>query len=160
MAASVLKKNPDAVILPFAGDVVTGLKLSARDSVLTNAEKLAAIGGGSTACAAPLRQMNHKRQSADLVIYVSDNESWADRDYCNRAITGTETEWREFKLRNAKARMVCIDITPNDTTQARADADVLNVGGFSDAVFDVVAAFATGHESSGALIERIAAVTL
>jgi 60 kDa SS-A/Ro ribonucleoprotein len=43
------------------------------------------------------------------------------------------------------ARLVCIDIQPYGTTQAMERDDILNVGGFSDAVFDVVASFAEGR---------------
>ena len=36
-------------------------------------------------------------------------------------------------------KLVCIDVQPYTTTQAPERSDVLNVGGFSDAVFHVVA---------------------
>lgn len=52
-------------------------------------------------------------------------------------------EWNQIKQRNSKARMVCIDITPNETTQAKERADILNIGGFSDQVFKTIAAFAS-----------------
>ena len=39
---------------------------------------------------------------------------------------------------------MCIDIQPSATTQAPDRPDILNVGGFSDAVFELVAAFARG----------------
>jgi 60 kDa SS-A/Ro ribonucleoprotein len=70
---------------------------------------------------------------------VSDNESWIDV----RAGRGTATmeEWSRFKARNPQARLVCIDLQPYGTTQAPDREDVLNVGGFSDQVFDVIAAF-------------------
>ena len=42
------------------------------------------------------------------------------------------------------ARLVCIDIQPHATTQAAERADILNVGGFSDAVFEMIANFAEG----------------
>jgi 60 kDa SS-A/Ro ribonucleoprotein len=51
------------------------------------------------------------------------------------------TEWNKFKLRNPKAKLVCIDVTPNTTTQAHSRNDVLNIGGFSDSVFDVIYKF-------------------
>ena len=53
-------------------------------------------------------------------------------------------EWEAFRARNPRAKLVCIDVQPYRTTQAQERADVLNVGGFSDAVFDVLAAFAQG----------------
>ncbi|MEZ4179870.1 TROVE domain-containing protein, partial [Salmonella enterica] len=48
------------------------------------------------------------------------------------------------KKRNPQARLVCIDIQPNATTQAAERSDILNVGGFSDAVFGMVGHFAAG----------------
>jgi 60 kDa SS-A/Ro ribonucleoprotein len=142
VAASVLRQNHDAEVLPFEQDVVE-VKLSARDSVMTNAEKLASVGGGGTSCSAPLARLNWKLARGDLVIFISDNESWVDA----RGGRGTATmhEWNMFKKRNPKARLVCIDLQPYGTTQAVEREDVLNVGGFSDQVFDIVATFAQGR---------------
>ena len=53
-------------------------------------------------------------------------------------------------MRNPKARLVCIDLQPYSTTQAPERDDILNVGGFSDAVFNVVSSFfadSAGHEN-------------
>lgn len=69
-------------------------------------------------------------------------------------------QWGAFKARNPAARLVCIDIQPNATTQAMERADVLNVGGFSDEVFDVVNAFANGALSPGHWVCRIEAVMI
>src|SRR5947207_7524728 len=78
VAASVLRKNQSATVLPFEHGVVP-LDLNSRDSVMTNAGKLASIGGGGTNCSAPVRLLNRKKAKADLVIFISDNESWVDR---------------------------------------------------------------------------------
>ena len=59
VAASVLRVNRQAEVLPFENDVVE-IRLNPRDSVMTNAEKLAAIGGGGTNCGAPLARLNQK----------------------------------------------------------------------------------------------------
>jgi len=78
VAASVLRKNQSATVLPFEQAVVP-VDLNSRDSVMTNAGKLASIGGGGTNCSAPVRLLNQRKAKADLVIFVSDNESWVDR---------------------------------------------------------------------------------
>jgi 60 kDa SS-A/Ro ribonucleoprotein len=141
VTAALLRKNRDAEVLPFAEDVKPA-RLDPRDTVTTNAAALRALGGGGTSCSAPLRALNRRRAKGDLVIYVSDNESWIDA----RAGRGTATmqAWAEFKRRNPKARLVCIDLQPYGTTQAADREDVLNVGGFSDQVFEVIAAFGRG----------------
>ena len=106
------------------------------------------LPSGGTNCSAPLVELNNGKANGDLVIYVSDNESWVDTPYygrCGGSATKTMTEWAKFKARNANARMVCIDIQPNATSQAKERFDVLNIGGFSDQVFEVITEFAAGR---------------
>lgn len=158
VAAAVLRKNPDGEVLPFEHGVVK-VHLSPHDSVMTNANKLAGIGGGGTSCAAPLAELNRRGARGDLVIYVSDNESWIDGRRGGRG-TATMAEWEAFKARNPRARLVNIDIQPNASTQAPDRDDILNVGGFSDVVFDVVAAFAKGGSEAAHWLHSIRSVTL
>jgi 60 kDa SS-A/Ro ribonucleoprotein len=138
VTAALLRKNPAAELLPFA-EGVKKARLDPRDTVTTNAAALAGLGGGGTNCSAPLAELNRRKAKGDLVVYVSDNQSWIDA----RAGRGTATmeEWSRFKARNPAAKLVCIDLQPYGTTQAPDRDDVLNVGGFSDQVFDVLAAF-------------------
>lgn len=143
VAACLLRKNPTAEVIPFEQDVVKDFHLNPRDSVMTNAQKLAAIGGGGTSCSAPLRLLNQQKKRADLVIYVSDNESWVDAR--RHGATAVMNEWASLKKRSPDAKLVCIDVVPNKSTQAKEEKDILNIGGFSDAVFDLVSAFARGR---------------
>lgn len=143
MAASVLRVNRTAEVIPFHTEV-EHVKLNARDSVMTNAAVLSKLPSGGTNCSAPLRYLNARGAKGDLVVFVSDNESWVDANVHSRA-TGVMAEWSQFQARNPAAKLVCIDLAPNLTTQALEAPDILNVGGFSDQVFDVVAAFAQGR---------------
>ncbi len=154
VAAAMLRKNADALVIPFAGDVVR-CELNGRDTVMTNAQKLADLGGGATSCSAPLAWMNRTKVKADLVVYVSDNESWID---ARPGMTATMERWNEFKIRNPQAKLVCIDCTPNATSQAIEREDVLNIGGFSDDVFKIIAAFAAGQLGAGHWVGEIEAV--
>ena len=147
VAATVLRKNPEAEIIPFQSDVVE-VRLNPRDSVMTNAARLAKLLRGGTNCSAPLAFLNQRRAVGDLVIYVSDNESWVDaRRFGHQLAGATETmnQWASFCRRNPGARMVCIDIQPYGTVQATERDDILHIGGFSDQVFDVIAEFANGR---------------
>jgi 60 kDa SS-A/Ro ribonucleoprotein len=137
----VLRQNPKARVLPFE-DKVVKVALDGAASVAENAARLASIGGGGTNCSAPLAQLNREKAKPDLVLFISDNQSWIDAG--SASATPTMHEWAKLKARAPKAKLVCIDIAPFGTTQAREDTDILNVGGFSDAVFDVVSAFANG----------------
>ncbi len=147
VAAAILRKNPTAEVIPFESDVVK-VALNPRDSIMTNAQKLANLPAGGTNCSAPLRELNRHESNGDVLIYVSDNESWIDTPIHGRfGGSGTETmkQWNEFKSRNAQAKLVCIDIQPYAHTQAKERADILNIGGFSDQVFTLISEFAKGN---------------
>lgn len=156
-AAAVLRKNQAATVLPFQDELVP-VELNPRDSVMTNAGRLSSIGGGGTNCSAPVRLLNQRKAKADLVILVSDNQSWVDQ---GRGLgTALLAEWGAFRQRNPNARLVCLDIQPNQTTQAAERADILNIGGFSDQVFEVISAFAAGRLEADHWIARIEAVAI
>ncbi|MCA9292792.1 MAG: hypothetical protein KDA20_03145 [Phycisphaerales bacterium] len=142
VAASVLRKNPDAEVIPFH-DRVERLRLNPRDTVMTNAQKLASLPSGGTNCSAPMAEINRRKAHVDTVIYVSDNQSWIDTAPNSwRNGTATMREWEHVKTRLPQARMVCIDVQPYGSAQAPDREDILNVGGFSDAVFKVMRQFA------------------
>jgi len=152
IAAALLRRNRHARVLPFNVNVVD-VQLNPRDSVMTNASQLARIGGGGTNCSAPLALINKEKATPDLVVFISDNESWADPKI-NRG-TSMMAEWANLRQRNPQARLVCIDLTPNTTTQAPDRKDILNVGGFSDTVFDLIASFSSGTNGSDHWINDI-----
>ena len=160
VAAAFVRRNRLCGVLPFEQRVVP-LALNARDSVMTNAQLLASVGGGGTSCSAPLAELNKRRATARLVVLVSDNESWVDASG-SRGARGTALlrEWAAFRQRNPEARLVCLDLVPNRTTQAASRPDILNVGGFSDAVFRTIAAFAEGDPASDHWVREIDRVEL
>ncbi len=129
-------------MLPFEQTIVA-LELAAHARLAVNAAKLAAIGGGGTNVSAPLALLNAEKADVDLVVIVSDNQSWVDA--ARAGATATMREWETLKRRNPGAKLVCVDVQPYGTTQAIGRADILNVGGFSDAVFDTIARFAAGE---------------
>ncbi len=141
VAACFLRANRSAEVLPFSDHVVPA-ELNPRDSVLTNAAKLAALPSGGTNCAAPLEEMNRRKATGDLVILVSDNQSWMGPQ--TSGATGVMAQWNAYRKRNPSAKLVCLDLQPYGTTQAPDRADILNIGGFSDQVFEIIEAFAKG----------------
>jgi 60 kDa SS-A/Ro ribonucleoprotein len=148
VAASILRTNPHAEVIPFEGDI-RPVKLNPKATVMANAEILAGIGGGSTACSAPMKHLNSRKAPINAVIYISDNESWKDVNYASyygsrSSGTTLNAEWLKARDRCPEAKLVSIDITPNDTTQVNDRDSSLNVGGFSDDVFSVASNFLTG----------------
>ncbi|MBB3994819.1 60 kDa SS-A/Ro ribonucleoprotein [Sulfitobacter undariae] len=156
VSAALLRGNPSVTVLPFEVKV-REMRLEPRDTILTNAARLAEQWGGGTNCTAPLEWLLAKGRAPDLVIMVSDNQSWA---HAQGGTMGTAMmrAWEKLKKRNPRAKLVCIDIAPYGTTQAKERDDVLNIGGFSDTVFDQIAAFAAGEMGADHWVGQIAAV--
>ncbi|MGC1548418.1 MAG: RNA-binding protein [Rhodanobacter sp.] len=157
IAACLKRVNADARVVPFA-EAVRECRLNPRDSVMTQAQQLVAMLGGGTKVSAPLEMLNKERSKVDLLVLVSDNQSWVD----TRASGGTETmrQWEQLKVRCPQARMVCIDLQPYITSQTVETKDVLHVGGFSDAVFDLLASVASEGTDARRWVERIEAIAL
>lgn len=139
VSAAMLANNPNTVVLPFSEEVRKH-NLRPQDSVLTNVERLASLRGGGTDCAAPLRFINEKKFNVDVIIFVSDNESWVSPGPYGGG-TAVMNEWRIIKSRCPGAKMICIDISPTKTAQVASESDILSVGGWSDDVFRVMATF-------------------
>jgi len=151
-ASAFARVNPNTSIIPFEQQIVD-VRINPRDSVVTNAQKLAAVGGGGTNCALVLNHHNNSKAKGDLLIMISDYESWMHidtprpRTWWRAADADTQmmAEWDRFKVRNPKAKLVCIDLVPQGTSQSYNRNDILNIGGFSDKVFDVVDGFCSGN---------------
>ncbi|MEM8678908.1 MAG: TROVE domain-containing protein [Planctomycetota bacterium] len=147
-AAAILRRNPDSVVIPFDTQAYR-TRIDPNDSILSLSSQLAKYGGGGTDCSLPLREANqrYRRRRFAGAVLVSDYESWVGSG--QRGSTGVMTAWQKFvqnQLRLgghdiAAPKLVCINIQPYGHTQAPERADILNVGGFSDAVFRVVSAF-------------------
>jgi 60 kDa SS-A/Ro ribonucleoprotein len=157
MTAAIVRRNPSAEVLPFE-DTVVPMDLSWRDSVMTNAGRLASIGGGGTCVSAPLALLNRRKAKGELVVIVSDNESWVDANVARG--TATMREWSAFRSRNPGAQLVLIDLQPYATTQATGREDILNIGGFSDQVFEVVSELAAGRLHSEHWVGQIELVAI
>ena len=156
-AAAILRRNPDSMVIPFDTRAYDA-RIDPSDSILSLSERLAKYGGGGTDCSIPLRVANttYSHRAFAGAVLVSDNESWVysgqPLGYGRYGSTGVMTEWQRFVANQRKLlpqaqtarggpKLVCIDIQPYGTTQAPERDDILNIGGFSDAVFNVVAAY-------------------
>lgn len=83
--------------------------------------------------------------TADVVIVVSDDQS-------------SEIA-RSLDVSHANTKIVCVDLRPRAAELPEHDG-LLQVGGFSDHVFDVIAAFARGELTGADWLARVDAVDL
>jgi 60 kDa SS-A/Ro ribonucleoprotein len=156
-AAAFLRANPGSEVLPF-DTKVHEVGLHAGQGVLATAAHLRTFGGGGTSVSVALEALNRRKATGALVLYVSDNESWADSR--RHGATATLLEWERFKGRSPQAKLVCIDVAPSLTAQAPERDDVLNVGGFGDHVFSLVADFVRGRLGPAHWVGAIEAIDL
>lgn len=149
-AAAILRCNPDSVVIPFDTSAYDA-KIDPNDSILSIAQQLAKYGGGGTDCSLPLVAANRKHTQRKFagIILVSDNESWVGTG--RHGSTGVMTAWKTFVANQRRLepkganprvpKLINIDLQPYQTVQACERADIMNIGGFSDSVFNVISAF-------------------
>jgi 60 kDa SS-A/Ro ribonucleoprotein len=160
IAASVVRTNKDGKVICFA-DSAWDKGFNPRDSIITNAQKFGS-GGGGTNISAAFHMLNKTKHKGDLVILVSDMETWAESGcryndaytrygWGNRygadgaSGTGAQQEWNAYKVRNPNAKLVTIDVTANTGYKQFKDkgrSDILTIGGFNDTMWDVINDFA------------------
>lgn len=169
VAAALLRRNPDSVLVPFDTQAYEA-RFDPSDSILSLAERLAKYGGGGTDCSLPITVAKKLHRRLAGVVLVSDFESWVYQGrscfHGTNGSTGVLTEWELF-LKNQFQRwgekipspkLICIDLQPHGTIQAPERPDILNVGGFSDSVFEVIGSFL--ESDAGRFVAAVEAVTL
>ena len=147
-AAADLRRNPGSVVIPFDTRAYR-VDLDPREPILSLSARLAKYGGGGTNCALPLAEANgmYRERAFAGCVLVSDLESWVGTGH--HGATAVMTEWQAFVKNQVRLhgrgfagpRLVCINVQAYTTAQAPERSDILNIGGFSDAVFSVVASF-------------------
>ena len=105
VTAAIVRRNPTAEVLPFEESVVP-LRLSSRDSVMTNAERLASVGGGGTCVSAPLALLNARKAKGDLVVDRLRQRVVGRRE---RGVAGRQrcVEWRRVPRAQSARRGWC-----------------------------------------------------
>lgn len=150
-ASAILRKNQTAEVILF-DTKLHDVKLDSKNSILENADIIGKFGGGGTACALPFAHLNKTNAKGSTIIFISDNESNMDPN--NYRCTEVIKQWNVFKKRNSGAKLINIDINPNHTTQS-IDRDVLNIGGFSDNIFNVIHQFIISDNSDDYWVNAI-----
>jgi 60 kDa SS-A/Ro ribonucleoprotein len=146
--SAILRNNRSAEIMPFSDHLYPEVKLNGRDSVMTNTKTLSSLRSGGTDCSLVLAELNRKNAKGEVVVYLSDNESWINNNRSFGRGTGMMNEWVIFKKRNPSARLVLIDLAASNNSQVTQHDDILQVGGFSDTVFNVIDTFIRyGHDT-------------
>lgn len=162
--AALWRSNPDSILVPFDTHEHQH-NLDPNDSILSIADRLSKYGGGGTDCSVPLTVATGQFRSRSFIgcIVISDNESWfnASRHYSG---TSTAIEWKRFCNNQARLgtfkepKYVGINIQPGDTAQNKDSVGVMNIGGFSDGVFEMVSAFF--ENDTGRLVRAVEAIDL
>lgn len=158
IASSLLRKNEKNTKVVLFDTKLYEPDLNPRDSVLTNAKKIAMDGGGTSISEAFLYLLNCGVNYNNILL-ISDNESWADNSFWGRT-TSSKALWEQYlNTVNKNARLINLDLLPNTSRQIPSYAGkVLCVGGASDVVFSIFDSFFNGDNTS--FVEIIEGVEL
>ena len=131
-SAGLLKRCPNVRVLPFEERVVN-ITLNPRDSVLSNARRIAGLGGGGTALCAPIERLIQDRDKVDLFVGITDNVEWVGQGFLSA--------WRAYRSKIApEAKAVLVTVVPNtDRPVPQGEPGVSFVHGWSDSVLRFVA---------------------
>lgn len=154
MASAIARTNPETTVISFGSNARVVPGFNPRDSVITNASKLAFEGnvvGHGTEAAQAMRVIHSLKKKFDLVIFIGDSQSWCDSraGYGAWGATSSNAEWAKYKQFHKKAKLAEIVVQPYANTQnPNSDKSIMNIGGFSDSVFDVLNEFAHRDENA------------
>lgn len=141
LGLSFLKKNPTSIVLPFDTSVHVDHGLSSEKSFADNYQIVNGFWGGGTDCGSPIKYLIETKSNVDIIVLISDNESWGQLRTRSRYNTDTLSRLEEYKKINPKVKFVNIDISPSCDTQAPSDDSVMLVSGFNDSVFKLLTSF-------------------
>jgi len=155
-AAALARKNPGRVTMIPVDTQVHPARINSRDPVVTMAKKLASYGGGGTNLSAAMQHLQGRLcKKCNLVVMISDNESWGDYLDTGYYGSGLGEAWVKYRRFSPGAKLVNIDIVGSRTSQTKPESDVLMVSGFSDTVFKVVEAFVEGGHDGDFWVNKI-----
>lgn len=167
IGATFLRKNPGgSELLPFSDNLFLKHGCIPQDSIMTNAQKLAKLGGGGTNMTSAVEYLNKTKKTGNLIIVVSDCETWVDDSKYGGGLgyrgagTTFAQAFAEYKSRNPKAKLVTINLNAGQTTQVQSSPDVLNIGGFSDSIWEVIKNFVEGVPSADYWVDIINRIQL
>lgn len=146
--AALMRQNPDSVVVPYDGQIHP-LRWLPSDPCLSLADKIADIGGGATHTQLVFQKANELTNPPDNIIVLSDSEAWVGQ---GRYGSASMESLARLKQRKPDVKVVCWNLQATPSTLLTGPG-VLNIGGWSDALWDVVANFLT----SGTVDEVVAA---
>jgi len=165
--AAVAHRNPESVILPFC-DHIHRIIYGHDGGVMSLARSLAHLRGFATACDVPIRTAKEigeqKSQDFCAIVLVSDHESWLGHGRFGES--ATYEAFKRFKASQkamfpgARPKLICIDLTPGRTALTPKQPDILNVGGFSDAVFETIKKFLDSDGDPDSFVKTIEEVSI
>jgi hypothetical protein len=126
------------------GNTYEGVQLP-KDNIIRNAAKLRQIGnsvGYSTNGFKVIKWLNDNKKQVDRVMIFTDCQLW-DSDRSNSYIAN---EWIKYKATNPKAKLYLFDLAGYGNTPLKINEnDVYLIAGWSDKIFDVLAALDKGE---------------
>jgi 60 kDa SS-A/Ro ribonucleoprotein len=151
LAASIFKSNDDTLLVPFDDVAHPELgRVSKRDSVMSIAEKVGILRGG-TNLGAPIAYLTQQREKVDVFIGLTDNEDWSGRGFL--------TEWEEYKKKvNKDAKAFLVTLAPHrDYVAPKGYPDVYFIMGWSPSILTYIP---TQLEKGVGQVEAVRAIEL
>lgn len=150
MSAIMLHRSAGAVVCGAFGDVLGVVRMSRKDSLLTNAQKMIdARVGHSTNAFLSLKYLIENRIPVDRVVIFSDMQCYSTDTSQGRWYSDPHLaiHWNEYRTKiNRSARLYSVDLAGYGTAQfPQNDDSVALMAGWSDRIFELIPALEAGQ---------------
>jgi 60 kDa SS-A/Ro ribonucleoprotein len=152
-AGGLLQNSPQSLLLGFDENAWVRRCQDRGTSLLKEIAHTSGIGGSKSDCAAPLRLLNERQETRDLVVIISDNQTWADLRQGTQS--SIRRQWDLFREGNPGARLVCLDLQPEVPVPWPNRPDVLCLSARCERVFPVITEFAAGGVTTPEQVDEV-----
>lgn len=137
-AGSILKKNPDSLVIPF-NHTLHLKKFNSRDSLMSLSEQIG-LAQGSTNLDVPLKHLIQNRIGVDNFILLTDMQGYIGQDWYDT--------WKEYKRIAPKAKAVLIMLAPyRHSASPEKGLDVFHIFGWDNNVLKLTTQVLNGGEA-------------
>ena len=144
-AAAAFKKADNAVIIEYESNARVVKGIDQNDRLFSIVDKLHGPAGG-TSLAAALEQVKPYLQDIDMIYILTDEQSWIPSQHGRSSFYGDHAHTVIADLMKQKKclRVVNHNLASLGTSDLPFDTRILDLGGWSDQVFNVIDSWKNG----------------
>lgn len=141
--------SKEVIVVPFEQNVIRYPVIAGSMPFISLIHSLERYNAADTNCSSVIRHLR-ERQPADLVMLITDNETWSEVDTSPQRgykFQKLLEEWRLYTLLKPDAKLICLDLLAkkDGLVRVKNDPSVFCIGGFSGVMMQQMSGVMGGH---------------